>query len=80
MSHITRGPDARKSEGPGVGCRNCVTNYCINVSLLQSCSVSINNCRSESVQLLQEATLKSSDKQSNSCTGCASARIKHQLK
>ena len=55
------------------------TLYCMNESLIWSCSVSINNCRSESVQLLQEATLRS-DQWSNSSAGWSSTCIKDQLK
>ncbi len=32
--------------------------YCINQCLVWSCSVSINSCKSESVKLSPEATLK----------------------
>ncbi len=59
--------------GPG-----CLINYisvyfyCINECLVWSCSVSVNNCKSESVKLLPEATLKVTNGQ-NSCTGWASA-------
>ncbi len=53
--------------------------YCINECLVWSCSVSVNSCKSESVKLVPEATLKVSNSQ-NSCTGWASACTKHQLK
>ena len=53
--------------------------YCINVSLVRSCSVSINSCKSESVKLSPEATLKVTNCQ-NSCTCWARAYIKDQLK
>jgi len=53
--------------------------YCINVCLIRSCSVSINSCKSDSVKLLPEATLKVTNGQ-NSCTGWATACIKHQVK
>jgi len=53
--------------------------YCINVCLVRSCSVSINSCKSESVKLSREATLKVTNSQ-NSCTGWANACIKHQEK
>jgi len=47
--------------------------------LVWSRSVSINCCKSESVKLLPEATLKVTNGQ-NSSTGWASASIKHQEK
>jgi len=50
--------------------------YCINIYLVQSCSVSINSCKSESVKLSREATLKVTNGQ-NSWTGWANACIKH---
>ena len=46
--------------------------YCINICLVWSCSVSINSCKSKSVKLLQEATLKVTNGP-NSCTGWANA-------
>jgi len=52
---------------------------CINECLVWSRSVSINNCKSESVKLLLEATLKVTNGQ-NSSTGWARACIKDQLK
>jgi len=58
---------------------NVLKTYCINVCIVQSCSVSINSCKSESVKLLPEATLKVTNSQ-NSCTGWASACIKHEEK
>ncbi len=42
------------------------------MSLVWSCSVSINSCKSESVKLLQEAMPKVTDGQ-NSCNGWANA-------
>ncbi len=54
-------------------------NYCVNICLVRTCSVSINSCKSESVKLSPEATLKVTNGQ-NSCTGWASACIKHQEK
>jgi hypothetical protein len=53
--------------------------YCINECLVRSCSVSINSCKPESVKLLPEAMPKVTNGQ-NSCTGWASACIKHQEK
>ena len=56
-----------------------VTFYCINECLVWSCSVSVNSCKSESVKLLPETTLKVTNGQ-NSCTDWANACAKHQLK
>ncbi len=53
--------------------------YCIKECLVWSCSVSINSCKSESVKLLPEATLKVTNGE-NSCTDWANACAKHQLK
>ncbi len=51
----------------------------LKLLLVQSCSVSLNSCKSESVKLSPEATLKVTNGQ-NSCTGWAKACIRHQEK
>jgi len=53
--------------------------YIVYVCLIWSCSFSIHSCKSESVKLSPEATLKGTNGQ-NICTGWASACIKHQEK
>ncbi len=53
--------------------------YCINVSLVRSCSVSINSCKSESVKLSQEATLKVTNGQ-NQLYWLGKCYVKHQEK
>ena len=55
------------------------TPYCINVSLVRSCSVSINSCKSESVKLSQEAILKVT-KRSKQLYWLGKCYVKHQEK
>ena len=42
--------------------------YCINESLVRSCSVSINSCKSKSVKLSPETTLKVTNGQRQNMT------------